>query len=57
MTSHTWLVGSLVIRVIVDADPPVSRQKIAVTKKLESNHHVNKQKLNDKSSIDQMVIR
>ena len=46
-------------RVIVDASSnlPVSRQKISVTKKLESNYHANKQKLNVTSSINQMVIR
>ena len=31
--------------------------QIAVTKKLESNHYVNKQELNVTSSINQMVIQ
>ena len=46
-------------RVIVDAssNPPVSRLKLLEQKKLESNHHVNKQKVNVTSSMNQMVIR
>ena len=46
-------------KVIVDAssNPPVSHVKIAVTQKLETNHHINKRKLTVTPSINQMVIR
>ena len=50
----TWLVGSLVIQ---GFEFTGFLSQIAVTKKLESNHHKNKQKFNDTSSVNQMVIR